>query len=263
MKLSKIHIKKVYKNIFVLSIFCLKAMTIFSQNDNNTLFENANQQYSKGNYDKAIELYKSILNNNVESSEVYFNLGNAYYKTNKIGWAILNYEKAKKLSPQDEDIETNLALANLKTEDKIDALPQLFIYNWLDNITDSMSEKSWSVLCIVVVIVSLVLFVIYFLSVTINTKKVFFYLASFSMVIAICLFFFAQHSYHQIKNSVQAIIVSPTTTINGSPTEKSTKLFILHEGTKVSVTDEDNAWVEIKLANGNVGWVLKKDIQRI
>lgn len=234
----------------------------YSQNSNE-LFNNANQQYAKGDYEKAIELYQNILNTNVESSELYFNLGNAYYKTNKIGLAILNYEKAKKLSPADEDIETNLTLANLKTEDKIDALPRLFIYDWIDSITNAASEKGWSLLCIGALAVSLIWFVFYLLSTSTNFKKIFFYSGFMFILITICFYFFAQHKYHQTVSSGYAIITSATTTINSSPALKSTKLFILHEGTKVAITGEENNWVEIKLTNGNVGWVDKKDVERI
>ena len=250
------------KKIVLLGIFCFNHFFAFSQGSEE-LFDKANDFYSKANYSKAIEIYQSILNKNIESSELYFNLGNAYYKTNKIGLAILNYEKAKKISPADEDIETNLTLANLKTEDKIDPQPRLFIYDWIDGITNAASEKSWSILCIGALIVSLVWFAFYLLSTSVNFKKVFFYLGSVFMLITLCFYFFANHRYHQVVDSEYAVIISPTTTINSSPTEKSTKLFILHEGTKVAVIDEENDWIEIKLANGNVGWVDKEDVERI
>jgi len=264
MKLGKkIYSKVVYISIVALSIFCLVGTNVCAQTNYNSVFENANLQYSKGNYEKAIELYESILKNNIEAGALYFNLGNAYYKTNRIGLAVLNYEKAKKLLPDDEDIETNLRLSNLKTEDKIDGSPNLFIVDWINSVTGLMSEKSWSVICILIVCISLLFFIFYFLSVNLLAKKTFFYTALCSAIIAISFFFFAQHKYSQIKNSNEAIIISPVTTINSSPAEKSTKLFILHEGAKFTITDEDNEWVEIKLANGNVGWAPKKDIQKI
>ena len=233
-----------------------------SQN-NNSLFDSANYHYSKGNYDKAIQLYERIVNNNVEAPELYFNLGNAYYKTNRIGWAILYYEKAKKLSPKDEDVENNLTLATLKTEDKINPLPQLFIAEWISNVTDLMSEKNWSITCICVLCISLVFFALYFSSAIPLFKKIFFYSAFTALIIAITTFFLAQHKCAEIKNNTYAVVIAPTTTINSSPAEKSTKLFILHEGATVKITDEDDGWIEIKLANGNVGWVKKKDIARI
>jgi tetratricopeptide (TPR) repeat protein len=253
--------KHIYK-ILVLSFLFFTISKSYSQN-NKSLFDSANYQYSKGNYDKAIQLYERIVNNNVEAPELYFNLGNAFYKTNRIGWAVLYYEKAKKLSPKDEDVENNLTLAALKTEDKINPLPQLFIAEWINGVTDLMSEKNWSITCISALCISLLFFALYFSSVVTIFKKIFFYSAFITLIIAITTFFLAQHKCAEIKNNNYAVVIAPTTTINSSPAEKSTKLFILHEGTKVKITDEDSGWIEIKLANGNVGWVKKKDIARI
>src|SRR6185295_12270070 len=102
-----------------------------------------------------------IINTGEVAPEIYFNLGNSYYKTNNIGYAILNYERAKKLSPDDEDINVNLKLANQKTEDKIEVAPQLFLTTWKNGIIDIMNEKSWSELCIFLIVISLVLFAVY------------------------------------------------------------------------------------------------------
>jgi len=258
MRLNKKHIFK----ILVLSFLFFTISKSHSQN-NNSIFDSANYHYSKGNYDKAIQLYQRILNKNVEAPQLYFNLGNAYYKTNRIGLAILYYEKAKKLSPKDEDVENNLTLSGLKTEDKINPLPQLFIAEWINSITNLMSEKNWSITCIIVWCISLIFFTLYFSSSAILLKKIFFYSAFISLIMAISTFFLAQHKCAEIKNNNYAVVIAPTTTINSSPAEKSTKLFILHEGSKVKIISEDNDWIEIKLANGNVGWIQKKDIGRI
>ncbi len=262
MRLNKKHIFAT----FVLLLVCFGIPKSYAQNNNNiasALFDSANYQYSKGNYEKAIQLYKSIIDTNTEAAALYFNLGNAYYKSNQIGLAILYYEKAKKLSSKDEDLEHNLMLANLKTEDKINPLPELFITNWLRNIANLMSEKSWSIACIVLLCSSLVMFAFYFSSHAVIFKKIFFYAALLLFVKAIVSFFLAQYQYSHLNTNNSAIVINPSSTINGSPSEKSTKLFILHEGTKVSITNEDKDWMEIKLANGNVGWVKKKDIEKI
>ena len=232
-------------------------------NENKVILDSANAAYSKGDYFKAIKLYDSVLNNSTVAPEIYFNLGNAYYKTNNIGYAILNYERAKKLAPDDEDIIVNLKLANQKTEDKIEAAPQLFLTTWKNGIVDLMSEKIWSELCIVLIVFSLILFAVYIFSANRSVKQIGFFGGSILILTSIIIFFIAQHKYELTKNSESAIITVPTVTVTGSPNEKGTKLFILHEGTKVNITEDEGDWTEIKIVNGNVGWVPSKSLSAI
>lgn len=245
------------KHILIAGLFILMNLFLFA---GNPTLDSANTAYSKGDYNKAVSLYESILNNGQEAPEVYYNLGNAYYKKNTIGLAILNYERAKKLKPADEDIIVNLKFANQKIEDKIDAAPQLFLTEWKNGIVYLMNETSWSVFCIVVTILALLLFGMYASSYSKRLKQLGFYGGVVFLIAAVLLFFIAQHSYELSKNSNEAVIVSPSVTIVGSPDEKSTKLFILHEGTKVSITQEEGDWMEVKIANGNVGWIKKQNM---
>ncbi len=253
---------KLYK--IVLTFFFAFFICITTFADNSTIvFDSANASYAKGNFEKAIEQYESLIENNFVSSELYFNLGNAYYKTNNVGLAILNYERAKKINPDDEDLITNLKLANQKTEDKIDAAPQLFLSEWKDGIINIFNEKDWSIICILLFSISLLLFGIYILSYNNALKKLGFFGGTLISLATICIFFIAQNKYELTKNSADAIVISATATITGSPNEKGTKLFILHEGTKVVVTQEANEWTEIKIANGNVGWIKSNLLQKI
>jgi tetratricopeptide (TPR) repeat protein len=232
-------------------------------NTNNLLLDSANSAYSKGDYSKASKLYENIISNGQEAPEVYFNLGNAYYKTNNIAFAILNYERALKLEPDNEDFSFNLKLANQKTEDKIDAAPQLFLSQWKNGLVDLMTEKGWSQLCILLVCISLILFAIYITMQKRGLKQFGFFGGTTLVILSIVTFFIAQHKYSITKNNSEAIITSPSITVTGSPNEKGTKLFILHEGTKVNVTQEDVSWVEIKIANGNTGWIKRSELQKI
>ncbi len=242
--------------LFLFSLSCMAT-------ENNVTLDSANAAYLKGNYEKAIKLYQSIISNGEVSPELYFNLGNAYYKANNIGYAILNYERAKKLSPEDDDITVNLKLANQKTEDKIEAAPQLFLTTWKNGIVDMMSEKNWSELCIVLLVFSLLLFAVYIFTSRRGLKQVGFFGGSILIVSSIIVFFIARHKFELTKTSNEAIITSSTVTVYGSPNEKGTKLFILHEGTKVRITEDDGNWTEIKIANGNVGWVPGKSLSPV
>ena len=245
---------------FLLLIFIASSA---KADENIAAFDSANASYAKGNFDKAIKLYESITKKNLEAPEIYFNLGNAYYKTNNVGYAILNYERAKKLAPDDEDIATNLKLASQRTEDKIEAAPRMFLTDWKNGIIDIMNEKAWSLVCILFVLLSFAMISIYIVSRNEGFKKMGFFGGLISGALTIIIFFIAQQKYESTKNSSDAIIIAGSVTVTGSPNDKGTKLFILHEGTKVIITDESADWTEIKIANGNVGWIKVNSLQKI
>lgn len=242
---------------FVFIAFLAKA------DQSSIVLDSANAAYSKGDYSKAIELYEGIANKGLESSELYFNIGNAYFKSNNIALAILYYERAKKLNPSDEDITVNLKLANQKVEDKIEAAPQLFLTQWKNGIVDLMSEKAWSIFCIILLAIALILFSIFITSGNRSLKQAGFFGGMVLIISAFVTLFIAQQKYTQTKYNSDAIITSASVTVMGSPNEKGTKLFVLHEGIKVNVIQENDGWSEIKIANGNVGWVKGKDVTAI
>lgn len=238
-------------------------VTLVHANEAESAFKNANTEYEKGNYDAAIKLYESIAKGEQEAVSVYYNLGNAYFKTNNIAFSILNYERAKKLQPENEDILFNLKLANQKIEDKIDEIPQLFITEWKDGIVHQLTERSWSMLFISSLITSLLLFVLYTSSSNRNAKQIGFFGGSVVLILSVFFSFTAKHKYNDSLLSSHAIITSASVTATGSPNEEGTKLFVLHEGTKVSIKQKSNKWIEIKIANGNVGWVKSTTLEAI
>ncbi len=266
MKLNK-HINA--KNLFWIGLIKKVIFLLFivfasmGKASENSTIDSANSEYSKGDFDKAAKLYESVLNTGFEAPELYYNLGNAYYKSNNTAQAILNYERAKKLDPHNEDILVNLKLANQKIEDKIDEAPQLFLTQWKDGIVQLFSEKEWSIICILTVILALILFSMYVSSQGRILKQIGFWGGCIFILTSMIVFFIAKESYHQTKYSNDAIITSATVTATGSPNENGTKLFILHEGTKVDITQEEENWTEIKIANGNTGWVKSKDLTSI
>ncbi len=228
-----------------------------------TTYDSANAAYLKKEYAKAILLYETIVQEKKQSPELYFNLGNSYYQSGDFAKAILNYERAKKLNPEDEDIAVNLNFANQKTEDKIEAAPQMFLIEFRNKIVSFLNERSWSILCILFLIAGLSLFAVFISSSRSGLKKAGFYLGASSIVLSIATFFLAQSSYNRIKNHKEAIITSASVTVLGSPSESSTKLFILHKGSKVVIKEENNGWLEVRIANGNVGWVKDTQLEKI
>lgn len=247
----------------IILFFVLSAFTAHAGEDNNELFHRANEKYAQGDYTSAVTIYENILGSGKQASDVYFNLGNAYYRLNKIGLAILNYEKARKLSPDDEDIETNLTLANMKVEDKIESTPSSFLSHWVTGVGSLASERGWSIMLILVFSISIVLLVFYFISFHSTFKRLFFYLSVIGFLFSIVTFSFALHQYRLLKQHNEAIVLAPSTTVRSSPDEKSTKLFVLHEGTKVFIIEQEDKWIKLKLSNGNVGWLPITDIGRI
>lgn len=229
----------------------------------NPLLDSASAAYAKAEYTKAAKFYETILAGGQEAPDVYFNLGNAYYKSNNIAHAILNYERAVKLNPDNADYNFNLKLANQRIEDKIDEAPQLFLTEWKNGIASLLSEKGWSQLFIVLIILSLTLFALFTAASNRGLKQLGFFGGSVLIVLSIATFFMAKNKYFLTVNGTEAVITAPSITVTGSPNEKGTKLFIIHEGTKVNITRDATDWVEIKIANGNTGWIKRSQLERI
>lgn len=238
----------------------LLTATVFAQAD---LLQKANELYTKDQFKEAIEVYNQILKTNMESPEVYYNLGNAYYKTNQFTLAILNYERAKLLAPNDEDIEFNLLVANQKVVDSIQELPGIFIVRWWNALVNSQTTDTWATISILGFIVFLVMLGLYFFARSGDVKRVSFWAGCFLLGFTIFTWSFAAKQKSRMVNHNFAIIMQPTVTVKSSPSEKGTNLFVVHEGLKVKITDKLENWVEIRLADGNKGWLPVESIERI
>lgn len=234
----------------------------FTLKANNT-YQQANKLYADGKYEEAIEQYEMIIAKNELHTDIYFNLGNAYYKTDNIPEAILNYERALKLKPDNEDAIFNLTMANKKTVDKIERLPELFIGSTWKNLITSRTVNGWATYCIALIFLALIFFVGYLLLQQAFIKKINFYAGIFFFLAS--LFSWLMASQHQgiINESAEAIIFASTITVQSEPNENAEKLFTLHEGTKVNLLEENNNWSKIKLPNGNVGWIQSESLKAI
>ncbi len=238
----------------------LIATSVFAQAD---LLQKANEHYTKEEYKQAIEVYNQILMTNMESPEVYFNLGNAYYKTNQFTLAILNYERAKLLDPNDEDIDFNLLVANQKVVDSIQELPGIFVVRWWNALVNSQSTDTWAIISIISFVICLVMVGFYFFARTSDAKRVSFWTGCTLLVLMLFTWSFAARQKSRMVNHSYAIVIQPTVTAKSSPSEKGTNLFVIHEGLKVKITDKIGYWVEIRLADGNKGWLLAESVERI
>ena len=248
------------KRLFYTILALLFTATVFAQSD---LLQKANEHYTKEEYKQAIDDYNKILMTNMESSEVYFNLGNAYYKTKQYTLSILNFERAKLLAPDDEDIAFNLQVANQHVVDSIQELPGIFIVRWWNSLVNSQTTDAWAVISISGFILFLVLMGFYFFARTGEVKRVSFWAGCFLILLTIFSWSFAAQQKSRLVNHMEAIVMQPTVTVKSSPSEKGTNLFVIHEGLKVKITDKLGDWVEIKLADGNKGWLQTESVERI
>jgi hypothetical protein len=227
------------------------------------IIDSGNGSYAKGNYDKAITQYNNFISSGYESAQVYYNLGNCYYRKADYAKAILNYEKAKKLNPSDADIQFNLQLANLKTVDKITPDSSLFLTNWLHSFVDIFSERGWGILCIIFLFAGLLSIVGYLMSGNLTLRQAGFWGGIIMLVFSLISFTFSYEQYNNLTTHDTAIVMGSSITIKGSPDENATQLFVIHEGAKVWIVKSEGIWTEVKVANGNQGWMHTSDIAPI
>jgi len=250
-----------------LSLFLL-LLVVFSNNfwaneNQLSIFNKANLHYENEEYQEAKEIYLSLLEEQFISDDLHFNLGNAYFKNNQIANAILHYEKSLKINPGNKDAAYNLKLANQKTVDKIEAIPELFIYRWWKSIYNLLSADQWAKLSITLFLLCTFPFLLFLFIDKIKVRKASFFSACTTVCLAFVCWFFAFQQKKYLLSKEHAVILEPSVNIISAPSEGSSQLFVLHEGTKVKLLDETGYWFKVSLPNGNEGWLKKQTIEAI
>lgn len=223
----------------------------------------AEQLYSNANYDSAALIYQSIIDSGYQSPELYYNLGNTYYKLQEIPSAILYYEKAVKLNPSDENIKYNLDLCNTLIPDRIEVIPRLFFIEWYHSLYNYFPVDTWAYIGLSLFALFCVLLLFYFLSSKVFIKKMGFWTATFLLGLSLFSFFLTYQKYASFIQHEEAIIFIPSITVKSSPAKNSVDLFVIHEGTKVTILDQVGLWIEIKIQNGSTGWIESQNLQII
>ena len=242
----------------LLAMICLGSTSARAVTKNN-----ADTEYQKGNYQQAIRDYEEILKNG-ESAEIYFNLGNAYYRTDNITKAVLNYERARLLSPGDDDINFNLQFARSKTIDKITPQSEMFFVTWYKSLVNFTSVDNWAKTGILCIVMALLLVLLYLFGPQLMLRKIGFFggLAFFVIFLLSNLFAFQQKQ--ALDNRTGAIIISPSVNIKKTPAKNSADQFVLHEGTRVDIIDKGMTdWRCIRVGDGREGWIETKAIEEI
>lgn len=245
------------KHKIIILILLFTSLFSFSNNDLQT---KAEKSYSEKNYKEAITAYETLLKEGLVSYKLYYNLGNAYYKNNELGKSIYNYELAHKLQPNNQDVKTNLKIANEKTIDKIESKENFFIGAIKSGLVNSLSTNGWAWLSIFSLIGSLALAFLFFITNHLLLKRIGFFLSALSLIVFVGSMVLGFTAINDKQVTSFAIILNRESKINEEPNSVSKTKFNLHEGTKVSVLETNTDWTNIKLENGNEGWIKTSEV---
>lgn len=227
------------------------------------LWDRANTAYINGDYRGAAEIYGEILDRGLGSVKLYYNLANACFKEGQTGRAILFYRRALRLAPGNDDIRYNLSVAEARTKDTIERIPEFFLVGWVRAVRHAMSCTAWSVLSLVVLACGLALALLYLLAKRLSLRKTGFYGTLAAVLLFVVTTSFAAGERREMLDNTQAVVMSLSTAVKSSPDNASTDLFVLHEGTVVKITDRLGDWCEVTIADGKKGWLESRTIEVI
>lgn len=241
----------------ILMICMLACMipSVYAQDEVKEVWMQANTQYSNGDYKGAAAAYESIVEQGYVSSRLFYNLGNAYFKSDQLGRAILNYNKALKLAPYDKDTNYNLTVANGYVKDKIDIVPEFFLTRWMRAWRSSLSSNAWTWVSLGTLVLTLGGVLLFMLSERRGWRKAGFFGGVVFLVLFACSTAFAALEKKDMMDASTGIVLAQAVSVKSSPDSAGNDLFILHEGTKVDVLSTYDGWTEIMIADGNKGWV--------
>lgn len=223
----------------------------------------ADSAYAKGDYQQAIRDYEALLKQG-ESAELYYNLGNAYYRTDNITRAVINYERAQLLKPADRDIRFNLQMARTKVIDKITPVSEMFFVTWYRSLVNLNNIDGWAHIAVVSIILALILALVYLFASAVFLRKIGFIGGIVFLVLFLLSNLFAFQQRRILMNRTGAVIIAPSVTVKKTPAANATDQGVLHEGTRVDIIDDTMTdWKEIRIADGNEGWVQTSQIEKI
>ncbi|MBP9582656.1 MAG: tetratricopeptide repeat protein [Ignavibacterium sp.] len=251
------------KDIFKIILLMIFISLSIAKADVKSEMQKGNVYYKNNQYQLAIDEYDKLIKQGYQGTSLYYNLGNAHYRLGNVGYAILYYEKALKLSPNDEDVKHNLELARINIKDKVETLPPFFIFNIWESVLASLSVSGWTVFVYIVFILLLLCVIAYFFSRTSTQQRISFFsgVGVFAvLILAIILLAVKMNKEFNIKDG---IIVSNVVTVKSSPDNSSKDEFIVHEGLKIRLEDKVDNWVKIRLADGKLGWIPEENLKQI
>lgn len=250
------------KKIFTLVLLAFSLVNLYAD-EKGELWTKANDAYSMGQYETALNDYVEIEKDGYQSYKLYYNMGNAWYKTGNIGKAILYYEKALKLNPAGEDALNNLQIAKLQTLDKIDVLPEFILATWVKDIRNMMSSNAWGYTAVAFFAAVCILMLLFKFAPTTGGRKLSFVLACVAFLLFVFSLLFAANLRSNAKSEDYAVVMVPVSNVKSAPNSTGNNLFILHEGSKVEILEQAGKWCRIEISDGRQGWLESRDIEVI
>jgi len=227
------------------------------------VFENANTAYNNAKYEKAVSLYKEILDQGEHSAALYYNLANCYYRLNNVGESVFYYEKAQLLNPNDQDIKVNAAFAQNMAIDAVELLPQTQLTHMKNSFFNSFSTEGWAILAVVLAWLFALFIGLYLWNKAPFLKRTFFILAILSSLLLVSSISISFMKSSTEESTIYGILFSEKIDVWAEPNSRSEVLFLLHEGTKVQLLDALQEWQKIKIANGSEGWIKGGNIRSL
>lgn len=247
----------------IVAIFCTATLSLLACAQSDTTWQKANALYSEGKYEDASNAYLQLEESGKVSSALFYNAGNTFYKQGEIAKAILYYERALRLAPDDEDIRYNLELANLQIVDKIEPIPQFFVVTWIQSFCKLFDVDTWGIVGISLFAATLMLALVVLFGRTPRRKKISFALAVACLSMSVVATCVAMREKRYLASHTEAIVYAPVTSVKASPDAGGVDLFVLHEGTKVERLETIGSWEKVKTADGNQGWLPAAAIENI
>ena len=223
----------------------------------------ADSAYRASDYASAIDLYETVLAEGFASADLYYNLGNAYYRDGQMGRAILNYERALRLKPSMHDARENLALAESHTADRITVLPKLFVVRWVDSLCTHVSPTAWRVVWLVLLALVCLSLIVMRLGNRRSLRKAGLITGVAMLLLLALATWLMLRSTHRYNAHLDAVVTQQSITVKSSPESQSADKFILHEGSRLGINDSLAGWYKITIADGTTGWCQNSDIERI
>lgn len=254
------------KKIFLLVLLLfLNIITVSAveKADVTQLWLEANENYTKGDYKAALEVYGKIERELGVSSSLYYNIGNCYFKENRLAKAILYYNKAQKLDPSNKEIEHNLAIANALTTSKIKEVPHFFLYRWLESTANIMSSDGWALLSIISLAVLLSMLIAFLLSRKSNRRKITFSIGTAALAVTLLAGMASTYQKSIQMSDKNGIVMNNAVAVKSSPDDSGKDIFVLNEGVKVEISEQIGKWSKITIASGDTGWIITSNIEVI
>lgn len=251
------------KNAGMFTFLLLLFQTFSHAQTVDSLFVKANKLYQQESYKKALKLYEEIESQNMESDALYFNMANAYYKTNQIAPSIYYYEKAIKLNPNNKDYTFNLEFAKRMTLDNIEVLPKSPGQKFRDTVILNFTYNTWAIIAVSLAFLFAALFLLYHFSYSTSVKRIYFVTSALCVIFVTSSVFFAYSNYQYVSTTKTAIIFAQQTRVRSAPSRSSEINFELHEGTKVEILESLDNWKKIQIADGKTGWILAEKLKEI